>query len=78
MNPLLWGDLQNHFDGRTINFTSFFNFLSWQTFEGVAGVAPELWNVTNVTFDGTDAFANNSIDSLTNWNDIPAAWGGPA
>jgi hypothetical protein len=72
----LWGpDLQGHFDGRTVNFSSWFSQNA--AFEGEQGTVPALWGVTNVTFTATGAFTGNSTNSLSNWTSIPTAWGGP-
>jgi len=73
----LWGsgNLQSHFVGRTVNFESFFKEFMFTML--AEGEAPALWDVTGATLTGTDAFGGHSAATLTNYADIPEAWGGP-
>ena len=48
------------------------------------GTAPQLWNYTYTDEEGTeltpistDCFKGHTVDTLTNWLDIPESWGGP-
>jgi hypothetical protein len=69
-------DLQAHFEGRTVGFSSFLN--RTPNANAAGGTAPALWTVTGWTPTTTNAFRGNNETALTNWNDIPSAWGGPA
>lgn len=59
-----------------------FNYFMYRTsFTGTQGTAPDLWNQTGITSVSsffTFAGAGNSLTSLTNYADIPTAWGGTA
>jgi hypothetical protein len=66
------------FSTRTPNFTSAFRNVG--TFAGTPqGTAPPLWTYTYAaTPVRTTCFALNSATNLSNWAQIPIAWGGPA
>ena len=42
---------------------------------GLTGFAPELWDRVVPELSGVDCYLNDTL--LTNWDDIPEAWGGP-
>jgi hypothetical protein len=63
------------FLGKTVNFTEFFKLAV--AFTGVQGTAPNLWLAAG-TLTGTNAFLGHDDASLTNYDDIPENWGGPA
>jgi tagatose-1,6-bisphosphate aldolase non-catalytic subunit AgaZ/GatZ len=79
LQPDLFGPSpETFFSTRTPSFTSAFRNLGTEA--GTAqGTAPALWTYT---YGGTpttaSCFANNSATNLTNWAQIPIAWGGPA
>jgi hypothetical protein len=77
IRPDIFGpDLQAHFDGRTVDFGSFYQGNSMTT--GPLLAAPALWALTNVTFTTTSsAFLNHTTNTVLNYLDIPTAWGGP-
>lgn len=74
MRDDLWGsNMQAHFDGRTVGFENF--LLRAPNANANGGIAPALWDLTNVTFTGTDAFGGtDSATTLSNYADIPAGW----
>ena len=59
-----------------------FDYFIYRTsFTGTQGTAPDLWNqtgITSVSSSSTFAGSGNSLTSLTNYADIPTAWGGNA
>jgi hypothetical protein len=79
LQPDLFGPSpETFFATKTPNFTSAFRNVGTQA--GTAqGTAPALWTYT---YGGTpvrgSCFANNSATNLSNWAQIPIAWGGPA
>lgn len=68
------GEESTIFLNKSIDFTNFFYLTD--TFDGLIGVAPELWNYNygTGTPTKTDAFQGHSISSLTNYSDIPEDW----
>jgi len=72
------GDItkDNRFKDQTINFKECFNLTN--TFEGIIGTAPDLWNCDfgTGTPTKTNCFDGHSNSSLTNWEDVPEDWGG--
>ncbi len=77
MRADVFGPLETRFVDRVSSFQEFFQITS--AFTGEKGTAPALWDAdfgteTPVT---ADAFTGHSLDSLTNWEDIPTTWGGP-
>ena len=79
LQPNLFGpNPGSFFAARTPNFSSAFANIGIQ--EGTPqGTAPPLWEYT---YGGapttTNCFTLNSATHLSNWAQIPAAWGGPA
>jgi len=71
------GAQNTRFLNKNVNFSSCFNRSS---FSGTIGQAPDLWNCDfgTGTATKTNCFAGsgNSLTSLINYNNIPAAWGG--
>ena len=49
-------------------------------FTGQQGTAPHLWNYTYQAVTSSSCFkgAGNTTESISNFNSIPSAWGGPA
>jgi len=80
LNPLTFyavGEETTRFSGVTINFTSCFDR---NLFTGVQGTAPDLWDCTFGGVTSSNAFGGfaNGLSSISNYNDIPVAWGGTA
>ena len=79
LQPDLFGPSpETFFATRTPSFTSAFRNVGTQA--GTAqGTAPALWTYT---YGGapttTICFTGNSATNLSNWAQIPSAWGGPA
>jgi len=69
-------DIQTAFGGKT-GTAAFAGFFARPASPTGLGTAPALWTVTNATFTSTGAFTGNSTNTLTNWESIPTAWGGP-
>jgi len=79
LQPDLFGPSpETFFATRTPNFGSAFRNVGTQA--GTAqGTAPALWTYTyGGTPITTDCFTGGSPTSLSNWAQIPIAWGGPA
>jgi hypothetical protein len=79
LQPNVFGPDPNRFLNTSPNFTS--AFVSVGIGAGTAqGTAPELWNYNfgTGTPTRTNAFAGSNSTSLSNWAQIPIAWGGPA
>jgi len=74
----LAGNQSTRFLNKSVNFESCFYRSS---FSGMQGIAPDLWNCDFGTGEPirTDCFggSGNSLTSLSNYHDIPVAWGGP-
>lgn len=70
-------DKNNRFLNKTVDFNQSMRVSS---FTGIQGTAPDLWNCNfgTGTPTTTSCFVGHSSGSLTNWNDIPVAWGGSA
>lgn len=64
------------FAGKEMRFEYCF-FIAGYDLEGGAGTAPDLWNykMGNKAWETRSCFTE--AENLTNWNDIPAEWGGP-
>jgi len=78
VQPDLFGPTpQNFFSTRTPNFAAI--FFNTGTFAGTPqGTAPAMWDyIYGGPPTTTNCFAGNST-SLSNWAQIPIAWGGPA
>ena len=67
-------DRTNRFAGLSVDFTGFFQQTAATT--GGIGTAPDLWDAEGL-FSSADAFTGHSTNSLSNWTNIPSAWGGP-
>ena len=67
------GEEETRFLNKTLSFAECFSLTS---FTGTIGEAPELWNCDfgTGTPDTTDCFNGHSINSVSNYADIPAAW----
>jgi hypothetical protein len=79
LRPDLFGpNPETFFATRTPNFSTAFRNVGTQA-GTPQGTAPPLWTYT---YGGapttTDCFALNSATNLSNWAQIPVAWGGPA
>jgi hypothetical protein len=75
----IFGPDPNIFLNRSIDFSSAFRNVG--TTSGTPqGTAPTLWlyNFGTGTPTTTNAFGFNNATSLSNWAQIPIAWGGPA
>jgi hypothetical protein len=66
-------DLSTRFLDKSINFRNFFFLNSWL---GVQGTAPEIWNANYGSGTPTtiDCFQGHSVSSLSNNNSIPSGW----
>jgi hypothetical protein len=79
LQPDLFGPSpETFFATRTPSFASAFRNVGTQA--GTAqGTAPALWTYTyGGTPTTTTCFTDNSATNLSNWAQIPIAWGGPA
>ena len=67
------GEESTRFLNRVSDFTNCFFIIS---FSGTQGIAPALWNCNFGTENPvkTTCFTGHSSSSLSNYNDIPAAW----
>jgi hypothetical protein len=79
LQPALFGPSpETFFATRTPNFTGAFRAVGTQA-GTPQGTAPALWTYT---YGGapttTNCFVQNSATNLSNWAEIPIAWGGPA
>lgn len=61
------------FAGKTIDFSTCF-LRGTTTFTGVQGTAPDLWNYTFGSVTTHTCFGGHSIESLSNWDNIPYEW----
>jgi hypothetical protein len=64
------GEEATRFLGKTVDMTGAFKVSS---FSGVTGIAPDLWNYAG-TFTKTDCWDGHSVSTISNWDDVPAAW----
>jgi len=73
------GEQSTRFLNQSVSFTYCFRRTS---FTGTQGVAPDLWTCSFGTGSPTKSScwsgSGNSTTSLSNYNSIPTAWGGPA
>ena len=67
-------DRTNRFAGLSVDFRGFFQQTAATT--GGIGTAPDLWDAEGL-FSSAAAFTGHSTNSLSNWTNIPSAWGGP-
>ena len=72
------GEQDTRFASNIVNFSTCFRRTVYDN--EVAGEAPDLWDCVFVSVTSTNCFGGNgnSLTSITNYNDIPSAWGGPA
>ena len=66
----------SRFSGQTVNIS---NCFYRDSFSGVQGTAPDLWNYSFGSVTSTTCFggSGNSCISLSNYASIPGEWGGP-